>query len=93
MRQLLLQSRDRELWGWHSPLARCTMPAPMLLIHGTADTLVPIEHARRLHARRNELGLPAELIEYPGIPHGFLNDATLPESRAAADAVIRFLRG
>ncbi|CAG0968296.1 Monoacylglycerol lipase [Myxococcaceae bacterium] len=91
MRRLLLQSRDREVWARHSPLARATMPTPLLLLHGTADTLVPIEHARRLHARRSELGLPVELIEYPGIPHGFLNDATLPESRAAADAVIRFL--
>ena len=91
MRQLLLQSRDREVWARHSPLARCTMPTPLLLLHGTADTLVPIEHARRLQARRNELGLPVELIEYPGIPHGFLNDATLPESQAAADAVIRFV--
>jgi len=92
MRRLLLQSRDREVWARHSPLARCTMPTPLLLLHGTADTLVPIEHARRLHARRTELGLPVELIEYPGIPHGFLNHSTLPESRAAADAAIRFLK-
>jgi len=92
MRQLLLRSRDREVWVRHSPLTRGTMPTPMLLLHGTADTMVPIEHARRLHARRNALGLPVELLEYEGIPHGFLNDATLPESRAAADAVIRFVR-
>lgn len=91
MRQLLLQSRDREVWARHSPLGCCAMPTPLLLLHGTADTLVPIEHARRLRARREELGLPVELVEYPGIPHGFLNDASLPESRAAADAVIRFL--
>jgi acetyl esterase/lipase len=91
MRRLLLRSADPDVWARHSPLARCTMPTPLLLVHGTADTLVPIEHARRLHAARAALGLPVELLEFPGIPHGFLNDATLPETGAAADATIAFL--
>lgn len=92
MRRLLLRSGHPAVWIRESPLARCTMPAPLMLLHGTQDTLVPIEHARRLHAQRTALGLPVTLLEYDGMPHGFLNDATLPETRAATDAVIRFLR-
>lgn len=91
MRRLLLRSADPAVWARHSPLHRCDMPAPLLLVHGTADTLVPVDHARRLHAARADKGLPVEILEFPGIPHGFLNDATLPEARAAADAAIAFL--
>jgi acetyl esterase/lipase len=92
MRRLLLRSADPAVWARHSPLHRCDMPSPLLLVHGTADTMVPVEHARRLRDRRVALGLPVELLEYEGIPHGFLNDPTLPEARAAADSVVRFVR-
>lgn len=92
MRQLLLRSADPAVWTQHSPLTQCTTPAPVLLIHGTADTLVPVEQARQLHARRAEMGLPVELCEFDGAPHGFLNDARLPATRDAADRVVRFLQ-
>lgn len=93
LRQLLLRSSDPAVWAAHSPIERCTVAAPLLLLHGTADTLVPLDQARRLRERRESLGLPVELREYPDTPHGFLNDATIPETRDAADAVIRFLQG
>jgi len=92
MRRLLLRSGDPRVWARHSPIHRCDMPAPLLLIHGTADSMVPVEHARRLQAARVARGLPVELLEYEGIPHGFLNDASLRETADAADAAIRFLR-
>lgn len=92
MRRLLLRSGDPDVWASHSPLTRCQTSAPLLLIHGSADTLVPIAQARRLRDRRQELGLPVQLIEYPEAPHGFLNDATYPPTRAAVDAAIAFLR-
>ncbi len=42
---------------------------PTLVIHGTADAIVPIEPTARLAARM----IPqARLIEYDGAPHGFL---------------------
>jgi len=92
MRQLLLRTGDPAAWTAHSPLECCRTDAPLLLVHGAADTLVPIEHARRLRARREALGLPVRLLEYADTPHGFLNDARLQATRDAADQVIAFLR-
>lgn len=42
-------------------------PGPTLLIHGTADQLVPIEYSRRAA----EVFPSAELVEIEGAGHGF----------------------
>ncbi|MGJ7614842.1 MULTISPECIES: alpha/beta hydrolase [unclassified Variovorax] len=41
-------------------------PIPLLLIHGTADQVIPVEHSRRLLADARE---PKRLIEVPGAGH------------------------
>ncbi len=41
-------------------------PRPLLIIHGTADTIVPVEHARRLYAAAGE---PRELWLVEGAGH------------------------
>ncbi len=91
MRQLLLRSGDRRTWEERSPVASSDFSTPLLLLHGTADSLVPLAHAHRLRTCREALGLSVRLVEYPGMPHGFLNDARLPETAAAASAAIDFL--
>ena len=91
LRRLLLRSADRRSWAARSPVACSNFSTPLLLLHGTADSLVPLAHAHRLQQRRQALGLPVHLLEYPGMPHGFLNDARLRETEAAATAVIDFL--
>ena len=40
--------------------------APLLIMHGTRDTTVPIEHARRLYERASQ---PKTLVEIPGVGH------------------------
>jgi pimeloyl-ACP methyl ester carboxylesterase len=45
---------------------------PLLLLHGTADRIVPIEHSRRLAAAANGF---ATLIEFPGGEHNSLRDS------------------
>jgi fermentation-respiration switch protein FrsA (DUF1100 family) len=40
--------------------------APLLLMHGTRDSTVPIEHARRLY---EEASQPKTLVEIPGAAH------------------------
>lgn len=43
---------------------------PLLLIHGDQDPQMPIEQARQLHARYQELGLPVEFHVIHGAAHG-----------------------
>jgi acetyl esterase len=46
---------------------------PSLVLHGTADQLVPIDHARSFAERMKAAGRRCDLIEYDGMPHAFFN--------------------
>jgi len=46
---------------------------PTLIIHGDADTLVPIQQAEPIMARFKEAGVPAELVVKKGASHGWPN--------------------
>lgn len=43
---------------------------PFLFLHGTEDSIVPIEHSRLLEAKLQAAGASARLIEVPGQGHG-----------------------
>ncbi|MCC2275801.1 prolyl oligopeptidase family serine peptidase [Streptomyces sp. ET3-23] len=43
--------------------------APMLIVHGEADPLIPVEHARDLAAEAGRLGRSARLVTVPGLAH------------------------
>jgi acetyl esterase/lipase len=45
--------------------------APMLLIHGMADPLVPLAQSADLVARLQAAGVPARLLVVPGVGHSF----------------------
>ena len=50
-----------------SPLQHISRSTPpTLLIHGDADTVVDISHARAFHQRMLELGNQSRLVEVPG---------------------------
>lgn len=52
------------------PLASLAqVAAPMLLLHGEADELVPLEQATRLVAQATRLGLAAKLTAVPDLAH------------------------
>ena len=44
---------------------------PTLVLHGTGDTIVPIDHSRRFAERVKSDGGHCELVEYDGMPHAF----------------------
>ena len=44
---------------------------PVLLIHGDADTLVPIAQSQRMHAALKERGVVSEFVTIEGGSHGF----------------------
>ncbi len=47
--------------------------APVLFVHGDADTQVPPRHSERMHELRLERGLPSGRWVLPGGEHGFDN--------------------
>jgi acetyl esterase/lipase len=50
--------------------------APFLLIHGTDDGLVPLDHSHRMAAALRQSGTPASVLELPGTGHQFVGLAT-----------------
>ena len=53
---------------------------PTLLIHGDADTVVPIRHAEILEERLRSSGVPVDVLTIPGGGHG----ATFPSKAPSA---------
>lgn len=74
--RLVFRTSARDVWHARSPRGAPQPTMPTMLLHGTADGLVPVEQARRLAAHREQLGLPTKLVIIDGAPHGFFNSAT-----------------
>jgi acetyl esterase/lipase len=71
-----------------SPLAQLPLGVPQILVHGTADDVVPFEQSKR-YARA--AGDEAELIPLEGAAHFEPIDPLSPEWTATRDAVHRLL--
>jgi carboxymethylenebutenolidase len=78
-----------EPWPLDKPAKRFP---PLLILHGDADQVIPVENGRQLAALAKKLGAPAELVIYPGEMHGFGADFTKKNARDALDRSIVFLR-
>lgn len=61
---------------------------PVHAYHGTADDRVGIDGARAAIARFKELGVPAEITEYPGVGHA-IPDEELKALFEAMDKVVK----
>ncbi len=95
-----IRGRD-ALGAWPNPLetqpinfATAAAP-PMLLMHGTADTIVRPYNSQRLAAKLTALGAPVELRLYPGKSHVDLVKSLSPAFRGSTPALadsIAFLR-
>ena len=65
---------------------------PLLILHGDADQIIPVENGRQLANLAKKLGAPADLVIYPGEVHGFGADFSKKNARDALDRSIAFLR-
>ncbi|MFJ9605870.1 alpha/beta hydrolase [Kitasatospora sp. NPDC101176] len=57
-----------EVFHLDTPAILASVMAPVLLVHGTKDTFVPIEST---HRHRPMFGGPTELLQLDGAQHGF----------------------
>ena len=77
-----------ELYTQASPVTYAAKDAPpFLIVHGTADVVVPLLHSKRLHERLTAAGAASELVRVPGKGHGWFG----PEAAASYAATTKFL--
>jgi dienelactone hydrolase len=85
------EAEFRRILSYASPYQQAEkILAPVLLIHGDADTSAPVEESQRMAARLTELGREVELMIIPGAGHVF-NFYDAPSARRAWDATLAFL--
>ncbi len=65
---------------------------PLLILHGDADQVIPVENGQQLAALAKKLGAPADLVIYPGEVHGFGADLSKTNAQDALQRSIAFLR-
>ncbi len=67
-----------ELYRKASPIEHVTKDAPpFLILHGTADILVPIIHSERFHKKLLDAGAKSEMKTLPGQGHGWTGDVAV----------------
>jgi len=75
-----------ELYDKASPVNYVTKTAaPTLLLHGTRDWIVPIEHSRLMHQKMKEAGAKSDLLEIEGGNHGFTGNGAFRANNAMLD--------
>jgi len=79
--------------GPASPISHVTPDAPpALLIHGDADTTVPIGIGRQFHERLQAAGVPSEFITFPGAGHADILFRALTEQPPRLfDSIVSFV--
>jgi dipeptidyl aminopeptidase/acylaminoacyl peptidase len=81
--------QDRHVYVERSPINHLDhLSAPILLLQGVDDMVVPPQQAEMLAAAARRRGLPVALIMFEGEGHGFRKAETI---RAAIEAQIYFL--
>jgi carboxymethylenebutenolidase len=89
-------ARIRALVDYFGPVpeglaAHARRLPPMLILHGEADPIVPVSHARTLESLLKRLGVPHETAIYPGQGHGFYGAAQADAGRRVGRFLARHL--
>jgi acetyl esterase/lipase len=64
--------------------------APFLLVHGTADPLVPVDQSRRMKTALRQAGVKATLLELPSVGHDFVSIGS-PSAPQVGCTILAFL--
>ena len=76
------------LFRSRSPITRIdAIRAPLLLLQGSEDAIVPADQATAMHRAVADRGLPVALKVFPGEGHGFRIDSNI---RRALEAELSF---
>ena len=90
--QLLLSGTpgtNAALYQSSSPINFVTAQSqPTLILHGTADPIVPIAQSTALKTKLETMGVYTKMVSYPGAGHGDWNTATFA---AAYTEIVSFL--
>ena len=87
---LLQQLGPRDRWDDVSPRRNAERAdAPILLIHGREDTVVPFAHSSKMADKLKDAGKPYELVALEGEDHWLSLSAT---RRQMLDATMRFVQ-
>jgi len=66
------KNENPSLWALASPVNHISRhDPPFLIIHGTADPLVPLQQSVELHEKLRENGIDSRLVIVEGAPHSF----------------------
>jgi carboxymethylenebutenolidase len=65
---------------------------PLLILHGDADAIIPVEQGRRLTDMAKKLGGAPEMVIYPGERHGFGSRLQTDNGADALKRTVTFLR-
>jgi carboxymethylenebutenolidase len=76
-------------WAGIGPVTRFP---PLLILHGDADTVIPVMEGQFLADTAKQFGGPAELVIYPGEKHGFGSRLTTPNGADGLKRTVAFLR-
>lgn len=87
-RAALLPACRMPVQRWDNLADAAAVRAPVLVVHGTADRVIPLSEGRRLADAVAAAGRPARLAAVPGGHHG-----DLPAFAAYRDAVAEALAG
>lgn len=64
---------------------------PLLVLHGDADQVIPVELGKDLATEAKALGASVDLVIYPGQSHGFGADWTKKDATDAFNRTVAFL--
>ena len=85
---------DASVYKKASPIEYVTKDdPPVLMIHGTADFIVPIIHSERMLKKLQDAGVTAELISVKGEGHGWTGPVAAKTNRDAIKFFDEHLKG